>query len=119
MTKETGMRCSIIIACVALAVSPAIADDKADKAKAKQLYEEGLRHYNVAEYTEAIAAWKQAYLLSKRPLLLFNLGQAYRLSGDCGQAMRFYENYQTEEPSPKNADELEQAIALCKDKEKT
>jgi tetratricopeptide (TPR) repeat protein len=108
------MRNWILALCVLGAIaSPALADDKV---KAKALYDEGLRHYNLAEYSEAIASWKQAYMLSKKPLLLFNIGQAYRLSGDCTQAMVFYDNYQREEPSPKNQDELEQSLALCKDK---
>jgi len=96
---------------IALASTSAHADDKA---KAKQLYDEGLRHYQVAEYTQAIDVWKQAYLISKKPLLLFNIGQAYRLSGDCKQAQTFYDNYQEAEPNPKNQDELDQAIAACK-----
>jgi hypothetical protein len=92
------------------ATSPSFADDKA---KAKALYEEGLRHYNVAEWDDAIKSWKDSYLLSKKPLLLFNIGQAYRLSGDCKQAKIFYDSYQREEPNPKNATELEEALALC------
>ena len=44
---------------------------------------------------------------------MFNIGQAYRLSGDCKQAMVFYDSYQREEPNPKNAAELEEALALC------
>lgn len=98
---------------IVASTAPAFADAKADKAKAIALYDEGLRHYNVAEYPEAIAAWKQAYLLSKKPLLLFNLGQAYRLSGDCKQAMTFYDSYQREEPSPKNQADLDEALKLC------
>ena len=101
----------ILTLCFVLAATPALADDTA---KAKQLYDEGLRHYNVAEYPQAIESWKQAYLISKKPLLLFNIGQAYRLSGDCKQAMTFYDNYQNAEPTPKNQDELDQAIAVCK-----
>jgi len=96
---------------IALASGPAHADDKA---KAKQLYDEGLRHYQVAEYKQAIDSWKEAYLISKKPLLLFNIGQAYRLSGDCKTAQTFYDNYTEAEPNPKNQDELDQAIAACK-----
>lgn len=98
--------CLLVLACA----SPAFADDKA---KAVALYKEGLNHYNLAEWPEAIKAWKGSYLLSKKPLLLFNIGQAYRLSGDCKQAMTFYDSYQREEPNPKNAAELEEALALC------
>jgi hypothetical protein len=105
------MRSWMLGVALVVAATPAMADDKA---KAKALYDEGLRHYQVAEYPQAIDAWKESYLLSKKPLLLFNIGQAYRLSGDCKQAMTFYDNYQDAEPNPKNQDELDQAIATCK-----
>jgi len=100
---------------LSLLVTSASADvSKKDKAKAKALYDEGLRHYNLAEYDAAITAWKESYLLTKAPLLLFNIGQAFRLAGDCGKATTFYDSYQREEPEPKNKDELDQAIQLCK-----
>jgi len=105
------MRTWILGLCLALAAAPAFADGNA---KAKQLYDEGFRHFNVAEYTQAIESWKQAYLISQKPLLLFNIGQAYRLSGDCKQAMTFYDNYQNAETAIKNQEELDQAIAACK-----
>jgi tetratricopeptide (TPR) repeat protein len=108
------MRSLIAGLCLSLLVSTAMADPKADKVRAKQLYDEGLRHYNLAEYAEAITSWKESYLLTKAPLLLFNLGQAYRLSGDCTKAMTFYDNYEREDPEAKNREELDQAIALCK-----
>jgi tetratricopeptide (TPR) repeat protein len=82
---------------------------------ARELYEEGLRHYGAGEYDEAIAAWQASYDLSKAPLLLFNLGQAHRLKGDCAAARRLYERYRAEEPQPKNLDELVAAEALCRD----
>jgi outer membrane biosynthesis protein TonB len=108
------MRSWILGLCLvfaSLVARPAFADGNA---KAKQLYDEGFRHFNVAEYPQAIDSWKQAYLISKKPLLLFNIAQAYRLSGDCKQAMTFYDNYQNSETSIKNQDELDQAIAACK-----
>src|SRR5690348_18430374 len=105
------MRSWMLGLALVLAATPAVADDKA---KAKALYDEGLRHYQVAEYPEAIEAWKQSYLLSKKPLLLFNIGQAYRLSGDCKHAMTFYDNYQEADAKPSNQDELDQAVAACK-----
>jgi tetratricopeptide (TPR) repeat protein len=108
------MRRVFIILAVALA-TPAAAqpDDKAKQAEARRLYDEGKKHYDLAEYAKAIAAWKQSYLLSSAPRLLFNLGQAYRLSGDCTQAMRFYNNYLRAEPKPDNKRELDRVIALC------
>jgi tetratricopeptide (TPR) repeat protein len=99
---------------LSLLVATAGADVKKDRARAKQLYDEGLSHYNLAEYDAAITSWKESYLLTKAPLLLFNIGQAYRLSGDCSKANTFYDTYQREQPDPRNREELEQAVALCK-----
>jgi tetratricopeptide (TPR) repeat protein len=105
------MRAGILgLTIVVAATAPAFADDKA---KAKALYEQGLKAYNLAEYADAIKAWKESYSLSKKPLLLFNIGQAYRLDGDCKKATTFYDTYQREEPNPKNQDELDNAISLC------
>lgn len=106
-----GLCIAIVGLGAALGARPAFADDTA---KAKQLYDEGFRHFNVAEYPQAIESWKQAYLIAKKPLLLFNIAQAYRLSGDCKTAMTFYNNYQNSETSIKNQDELDSAIAACK-----
>lgn len=105
------MRALLVVIGLALVATPALADDKA---KAKQLFDEGMKHFNVAEYPEAIAQWKQGYLLSKKPLFLFNIAQAYRFAGDCGQAMAFYESYEREEQNPKNQDEVDAGIAACK-----
>ncbi|MBA3393485.1 MAG: hypothetical protein H0T89_12625 [Deltaproteobacteria bacterium] len=114
------MRAMAFVTCAVLATASrgtiATAAPADDKVKAKNLYEEGLRHYNLAEYAEAIRLWKEAYLLTKRPLLLFNIGQAYRLSGDCTQAMTFYESYTREQPNPKNQAEVVDAEALCRAK---
>jgi tetratricopeptide (TPR) repeat protein len=84
-----------------------------EKAQARALYDEGLRHYNVAEYAEAITAFKATYLLSGDPKLLFNVAQSYRLSGDCEQALRFYKNFQREAPGAANLAEVDAAISKC------
>ncbi|MBK7858938.1 MAG: hypothetical protein IPJ65_10040 [Archangiaceae bacterium] len=76
-----------------------------NEARAGALYEEGLKHYNVAEYEQAIDRFKQAYLLTRAPELLFNVAQAYRLwGGHCELALQSYKSYLREDPkSPKRA----------------
>jgi len=105
------MRRAVLVAACLVVAASAQADDKA---QAKQLYEEGLRHYNAGEYPAAIVLWKEAYRLSSKPLLLFNIGQAYRLSGDCVQAMPYFDQYAHEETKHKAQEDLDQAIAACK-----
>src|SRR5262249_10282217 len=41
------------------------------------------------------------------------IAQAYRLSGNCAQANRFYLNYRRVEKHPKNQAELDKAMARC------
>jgi tetratricopeptide (TPR) repeat protein len=82
-------------------------------AQAKQLYADGKRFYDIGDYTHAIESWKHAYLLSNAPMLLFNVAQAYRLSGDCGNALTMYANYERADPALPNRDDLEQAKARC------
>jgi len=88
-------------------------DDRANATEAAKLYDEGKRHFDIGEYAQAIASWKQSYLRSSAPLLLFNIAQAYRLSNNCAQANRFYLNYRRSETHPKNQAELDKAMAKC------
>lgn len=102
----------LLVARIAQA-APAPDDASANAAQAAPLYEEGKRHFDLAEYVAAIASWKHAYLLSSEPLLLFNIAQAYRLSGDCAEANRFYLSYQRVAPRPSNQADLTQAMTKC------
>ena len=116
MTATRTSVCAVAVA-VALgrlaAAQPAAPDDRANAAEAAALYDEGKRHFDIGEYAQAIASWKQSYLRSSAPLLLFNIAQAYRLSGNCAQANRFYLNYRRVEKHPRNQAELDRAMAKC------
>src|SRR5262249_7041268 len=64
--------------------------DNATKSEARAIYESAVRHYNLGEYSEAAEAFKEAYRRTPTPELLYNIAQAYRLSGDCAKALGFY-----------------------------
>lgn len=86
----------------------------ADKVeRAKQLYGEGKRYYDLGDYPHAIETWKQAYVLSAAPMLLFNIAQAHRLAGDCAQALKVYASYEREAGEVSNRDELDRAKERC------
>lgn len=108
----------VLVACLVLAGAPARAHadappapNAADVEKARQLYEQGNTHYDLAEYDRAIELFKQAYTLSKRPTLLYNIAQAYRLKGDCAMALQFYKNFRRLAPEGELRTKVEERIA--------
>jgi tetratricopeptide (TPR) repeat protein len=86
---------------------------RAEMAKAE--YERGLRHYNLADYDSAIAAFKRAYELSATPdpVLLFNIARAYGQKGDCKQAVTMYRSFLREAGKHPNRRDAETAIERC------
>lgn len=119
MTGTASVRVAIAVAVVIGLAGVARAQDgpsAADRQKAAVLYDEGQRHYNLAEYDQAIDKFRQSYYLSNEPLLLFNIGQALRLKGDCDQALHSYRAYLRERSSPENRKQVDEAIAICEEK---
>lgn len=80
---------------------------------AAALYQQGLTHYRLAEYPQAIEAFKAAYRLTEAPELLFNIAQAYRNqgAGHCADALTFYRNYARAEPDPEKTAGVKPLIA--------
>ncbi len=96
---------SAVIVCVCTLASPALAGPDED---ARALYDQAVAHYDLAEYRQAIAKFKEAYHLSREPLLLFDIAQAYRLAGSyCRNAIVFYRNYLRVKPNASNRDVVE------------
>jgi tetratricopeptide (TPR) repeat protein len=103
----------LLLPTVASAQKPAPPLDEA-----KLHFKKGDEHYARKEYDLAITEFKRAYELSKLPLILFNIAQAYRLKGDVRQALAYYEDYLRLDPAApsrgqveKRIEELERAIA--------
>jgi hypothetical protein len=110
--RRIGGALAVVAAWAAL-VGPARADAPPDLAQAAQLYDDGKRSFDLGDFPRAIVSWEASYRLSSAPLLLFNLGQAYRLAGDCGRANHFYTTYLRVEPAPPNPTELSAAMTKC------
>ena len=86
------------------------ADDQ-KRAEAKALYEQGLSHYNLGEFDQAIAAFRKSYALTQAPGLLFNIAQAFRLKKDYEQATYFYTTYLRLQPAAANRADVEARLA--------
>jgi len=98
-------------ALVSLVSGGARADDAAPD-KARALYQDGARLYNLGQYEDAVRAFEEAYALSGAKPLLFNIAQAHRLAGPshCERALRAYESYLREDKAPSNESEVDERI---------
>jgi tetratricopeptide (TPR) repeat protein len=90
---------------VALA-QPKVPDEELKKQmEAQKRFEEAEKLYNIGDYEGALTGYKEAYLLSNNPDLLFNMGQCYRKLGKYDDALITYRSYLREVPnSPVKAD---------------
>jgi tetratricopeptide (TPR) repeat protein len=67
--------------------------------EARRLYEEALAHFTNGELDKAIANLEAAYRIAPAAELLYNLGQAYRRTGDCRKALDFYRRFLDSDPA--------------------
>ena len=87
-------------------------DDDARHERAKELYDEGAKHYEHHEYELAVDAFKSAYALSGQTNLLFNIAVAYEeWSGHCDDASAFYQRYLLLKPKATDRADVETRLA--------
>jgi tetratricopeptide (TPR) repeat protein len=77
---------ALVTATAVLVPDSAQAQDETDD-RAKEMYQNGADLYNEGRYEEAIVAWEEAYRLSNRPKILFNIANAYERMGDIQKAL--------------------------------
>ena len=79
--------------CVALAPVGGAHAQEAEAEDARTLFQRGQTAYSQGDYDTAIAQWTRAYEIDARPLLQFNLSQAYERLGRLGDAIAALELY--------------------------
>ena len=82
-------------------VSPLLAEEPTPSTKdsqAKMLYKNGSRLYDEGRYKEAIQAFQEAYKLSGRHALLYNIAAAQERMGDVEQALETLYQYRIYAP---------------------
>ena len=87
--------CVIVAAAVLLAGSAAFAD-------ARQHFMAGQDYYSQGRYEKAIAEFEEAYRLDPKPLLLYNIAQAWEKFGDLAKAIDYLKKFL--EADPNNAE---------------
>jgi tetratricopeptide (TPR) repeat protein len=101
---------AVLVSCELVSAGLRAEPDAESKAQAKALYERATRFYDVGKYGEAIADYQQAYLLTEDPVLLFDIGQSYRLWDRPDEAIRSYKNYLRKRPDASNRADVERKI---------
>jgi hypothetical protein len=79
--------------------------------EAKHHFEEGTKAYNLGEFMRAVEEYKAAYNAKPDPVFLYNIAQAYRLSGNLSQAEFFYRSFLRNMPQAPNRRIVEDRIA--------
>jgi len=82
----------------------------AELREAKKHFRTGEKHYKVGEFDKAAEAYKEAYRLSEKPALLFNIAQAYRHAKNHKEALYFYQGYLRNNPKARNRADVQQLI---------
>src|SRR6516162_8738898 len=111
--RQTRIASSIAFA-FALALSLALAAPagaQSMKKGAKAYFEKGASEYNLGHFAEAIVQFEKAYEIDPAPILLFNIGQCHRQTGNKERAAFFYRRYLEQNPKAENRAEVESRIA--------
>jgi tetratricopeptide (TPR) repeat protein len=103
-----GWLVAALVAVVAAAPARAQPDDKT--ARAKALFDEANKHYDLREFPEAIDLFRKAYDLMPDPEFLFDIAQAYRQLHDCRNADEFYRTFLRNRPDADNRAKVEKFI---------
>ncbi len=85
--------------------------DRADDEIARAHFATGVSYYDSGRYDSAVKEFREAYRLSHRPLLLFNIARAYEKMGDAGRASGYYRRYLESEPSTNERTDIELKLA--------
>lgn len=94
---------------------------ESDDARARELYDNGAVLYEEGRYEDAVAAFEEAYKLSRRPALLFNIANALERLGRYEEALDVLSRYRAYAPADeretldRRISNLERRIAEAKE----
>jgi tetratricopeptide (TPR) repeat protein len=108
---------SIALLCAAAILTPppawmssASAQNSEDIEQAKARFREAKEQYSEENYLEAARAFREAYELSGRGEILYNVGRAYWKAGQLTEAEEYFQQYLNQMPDADNADAAVEAI---------
>lgn len=101
-------RCSIFMLLAVLCLASPAAAQSDDLAKGH--YMAGQAYYNQARYSEAIREFLEAYRLSPKPALLYNIAQAYERMGKIEEAVAQLKKYLSAAPDASDRGAVEERL---------
>src|SRR5262245_57637834 len=108
-TMCSGLRHTVI--ALVLAITSAAQANVAEAESARRAFADGSTSFRLGHFHEAIDLWEQGYKLSRDPVFLYNIGQAYRLAQDPDRALFFYRSFLDSMPRAPNRPDVERRIA--------
>lgn len=106
----TIARALAIVALLCAAVAPARAMTEEDE-RAKAHFLAGQSYYDQASYTDALREFNEAYRISKKPALLYNIARCFEGLDQLDDAVRMLERYLQEDPQTPDRTAVETRIA--------
>ena len=102
----------VLLVWVAVVALPVAAPAQAPSAieQSRVHHRNAVVHFNLDEWKEAAAEFKEAYRLHPDPLFLYNIGQCYRKLGDHAEALSYYRKYLRAAPRASNRAEVERRM---------
>ncbi|HEX9100985.1 MAG TPA: tetratricopeptide repeat protein [Polyangia bacterium] len=112
-----GTRRGLAIAAVVCAlVAPAHAITEEDE-RAKAHFLAGQSYYDQASYADALREFNEAYRISKRPALLYNVARCHEALEEYADAVKLLQRYLDEDPQTTDRAAVEARIAALKERE--
>ena len=115
LLRRTVIALCALVVVASVTPSPAAAQtDRAADVDARTLFAEGRAAYDEGRFEVAVRAFRRAYVLSPRPELLYNIGQAELRAGHDDRALQAFEGFlrQAPEDAPQRSEVQERVTVL-------
>ena len=110
------LRALAALALVWSLARPALAMSEEDE-RAKAHFLAGQSYYDQASYADALKEFNEAYRLSKKSALLYNIARCFEGLGQLGDAVNMLERYLTDEPATPDRTSIEERIHNLKERQ--